>query len=54
MTMFAAELGMSVHELHRPMSVLRRKGRVRSVGQRRMMRYFPGVAGKVSEQRTAA
>jgi hypothetical protein len=43
MITFATELGMSVRELHRPMSVLKREGRVRTVGQRQLTRYFPTV-----------
>ncbi|MGO9832599.1 MAG: winged helix-turn-helix domain-containing protein [Polyangiaceae bacterium] len=31
----------SSRELHRPMTLLRRAGRVRSVGTRHMTRYFP-------------
>jgi DNA-binding NtrC family response regulator len=54
MATFAAELGMTVRELHRPMSVLKREGRVRTVGQRHLTRYFPGVAGKVSARPSAA
>jgi hypothetical protein len=37
----AAELGMSARELQRPMGLLRESGRVRSVGQRHLMRYYP-------------
>lgn len=43
MVTFATELGMPVRELHRPMEVLKREGRVRTVGQRRLTRYFPTV-----------
>lgn len=46
MTKFAAELGVPVRELHRPMSALKQDGRVRSVGRRQAMRYFPGAAGR--------
>jgi hypothetical protein len=48
MTMFASELEMSVRELNRPMSRLKREGRVRSVGQRHLMRYFPAVGRKAT------
>ena len=41
MTVFAQEMGMSVCELHRPMSKLKAEGRIRSVGERNMTRYFP-------------
>jgi hypothetical protein len=37
----ASELGVSARELHRPMALLRQAGRVRSVGQRHLTRYFP-------------
>lgn len=47
MVTFATELGMSVRELHRPMSVLKREGRVRTVGQRHLTRYFPTVEATV-------
>ena len=48
MTKFAAELGVPVRELHRPMSALKQDGRVRSVGQRQAMRYFPAAARRGS------
>jgi hypothetical protein len=48
MVTFATELGMSVRELHRPMSVLKREGQVRTVGQRHLTRYFPTVDAAVS------
>jgi len=41
MTVLAADVGASARELHRPMSLLKRDGRVRSVGQRHRTRYFP-------------
>ena len=41
MAVLAADVGSSARELHRPMSVLKRDGRVRSVGQRHRTRYFP-------------
>ena len=37
----AAELGVSARELQRPMALLRESGRVRSVGQRHLTRYYP-------------
>jgi hypothetical protein len=37
----AGELGVSARELQRPMGLLRQGGRVRSVGQRHLMRYYP-------------
>ena len=43
MSVLAAELGMTPRELHRPMAVLKRAGRVRSVGARHQTRYFPAV-----------
>ncbi len=41
MTKLAAELGATSRELNRPVTQLRRTGRVRSVGQRHTTRYFP-------------
>jgi hypothetical protein len=41
MGVLARELGASVRELHRPMALLRKAGRVRSVGQRSLTRCFP-------------
>jgi hypothetical protein len=41
MGVLARELGASVRELHRPMALLKKAGRVRSVGQRSLTRYFP-------------
>jgi hypothetical protein len=43
MVTFAGELEMSVRDLQRPMSLLKRDGRVRSVGQKQQMRYFPAL-----------
>jgi hypothetical protein len=37
----AREIGASARELHRPMALLKKSGRVRSVGQRSLTRYFP-------------
>lgn len=46
MAVFSAELGVAVGALHRPMTWLKRDGRVRSVGERQHTRYFPTPAGK--------
>jgi len=46
MRVLAAEVGASARELHRPVASLKRAGRVRSVGQRSMTRYFPMIAEK--------
>ena len=43
MAVLAPELGKTPRELHRPMMVLKRAGRVRAVGQRHQTRYFPAV-----------
>ncbi len=43
MVAFATELGATVRMLERPMAKLKAEGRVRSVGQRHLMRYFPAV-----------
>lgn len=43
MTVLAPRLGKTPRELHRPMMVLKRAGRVRSVGERHQTRYFPAV-----------
>jgi hypothetical protein len=44
MSVLAADLGSSWQVLSRPMAHLRRAGRVRSVGQRHLTRYFPLVS----------
>ena len=41
MARLSGELGASARELHRPMALLKRAGRVRSVGERHATRYFP-------------
>lgn len=41
MTAHCSQLGVSVRELQLPMAQLKQKGKVRSVGQRSLMRYFP-------------
>ena len=48
MVTFAAELGVSIRALHRPMTMLKRAGRIRSVGQRHLTRYFPAINGKAA------
>ena len=40
----AGAMDLSPRELHRPMAQLKRDGRVRSVGQRHLTRYFPMAA----------
>jgi hypothetical protein len=41
MAVLAPAIGLSARELSRPATLLRRSGRVRSVGQRHFTRYFP-------------
>jgi hypothetical protein len=41
MAVIAPVVGVSARELNRPATLLRRSGRVRSVGQRGATRYFP-------------
>jgi hypothetical protein len=41
MTVLAAHVGATPRELNRPALILKRAGRVRSVGQRAHTRYFP-------------
>jgi ribosomal protein L36 len=41
MTVLGPQVGASARELHRPMQLLKRAGRVRSVGTRHSTRYFP-------------
>jgi hypothetical protein len=43
MVTLACEMGMPMSTLQRPMAKLRTEGRVRSVGQRHLTRYFPAV-----------
>lgn len=43
MTVLAPAVGRSARELHRPMALLKRAGRVRSVGTRQATRYYPMV-----------
>lgn len=44
MTRLAPKVGATPRDLARPMAMLRRAGRVRSVGQRHQTRYFPALA----------
>jgi hypothetical protein len=48
MAVLAPMAGASSRELHRPMTLLRRAGRVRAVGRRHMTRYFPMANGAAS------
>ena len=48
MAVLAAKIGASARELNRPMSLLKRTGRVRTVGQRHLTRYFPTVGIRAS------
>lgn len=48
MAVLAPGLGCSPRELHRPMAALKQAGRVRSVGQRHLTRYYPAAARSVS------
>lgn len=50
MLVFAAELGATARELHRPMMTLKRAGRVRAVGERHRTRYFPGLIAGASSR----
>ncbi len=45
MTVLAPEVGASARELHRPIMLLRRAGRMRAVGHRSSTRYFPLANG---------
>jgi hypothetical protein len=45
MTVLAPAVGCSARELHRPMSLLKQAGRVRSVGNRKETRYYPMTGG---------
>lgn len=44
MTVLSAHVGATPRELNRPALILKRAGRVRSVGQRQQTRYFPMAA----------
>ena len=41
--MLAEEMGVHASTLQRPMAKLRAESRVRTVGERHLMRYFPAV-----------
>jgi hypothetical protein len=41
MTVLAPAIGATARELHRPVAMLKHSGRIRSVGSRSAMRYFP-------------
>jgi hypothetical protein len=43
MVMLAERMGTEARTLQRPMATLRSTGRVRSVGQRHLTRYYPAV-----------
>jgi hypothetical protein len=43
MTVLAADVGATPRDLNRPMMHLKRAGKIRSVGQRHLTRYFPLV-----------
>ena len=45
MAVISTEVGASPHELHRAVARLREAGRVRTIGERSQMRYFPLSAG---------
>ncbi len=46
MAVLAAEVGATVRELERPATHLKKAGRIRTVGERNMTRYFPLPARK--------
>lgn len=48
MGVLSAELGASPRELHRAVARLRSAGRVKTVGERSAMRYFPTAASAAS------
>ena len=43
MTVHAKALETNVRDLHRPMTLLKRAGRLRTVGVRNNTRYFPST-----------
>ena len=49
MITLADQMGMSSSELNRPATVLRQRGRVRSVGRRQGTRYYP-MTGKTNSK----
>ena len=48
MLVLSAEVGASPQELHRAVARLREAGRVKTVGERSAMRYFPSAASAAS------
>ena len=48
MMTLARKVGVSAQDLHRPMTLLKRAGRVRSVGERSMTRYFPALGRRAA------
>ena len=48
MAVFARQLDVSVRDLHRPMKMLKNAGRIRSVGERHLTRYFPATRARAS------
>ena len=46
MVVLAAEVGATVRDLERPAKRLKKAGRIRTVGERNMTRYFPLPARK--------
>jgi len=48
MAVFARQLDVSVRDLHRPMKMLKNAGRIRSVGERHLTRYFPAMRARAS------
>ena len=48
MMTLARKVGISAQELHRPMTLLKRAGRVRSVGERSLTRYFPALGRRAA------
>lgn len=49
MTRLAPKVGATPRDLARPMAMLRRAGRVRSVGQRHQTRYFPAITERPAD-----
>jgi hypothetical protein len=48
MTVLATETGASARELHRSVALLKRAGRIRTVGHRSQTRYFPMASGSAA------
>lgn len=48
MSVLATDIGVSARELHRSVTLLRRAGRVRAVGNRSLTRYFPMTNGSTA------